>query len=133
MAVPSSKLFKTNIEAELFVFTYNEYCVKNVQIWSYFWSECVKMRTRNSSVFGHFSRSGLGIRRSIVLTFSFMTSIKSISKKQHLEKWWSTFWYGLNLGKKMSICAFWKKCRNKRLYLRGFTIPLLFKLVCINM
>ena len=85
MAVPSSKLFKTNIEAELFVFTYNEYCVKNVQIRSYFWSECVKMRTRNSSVFGHFSRSGLGIRRSIVLTF-FYDEYKVYFKKTTSRK-----------------------------------------------
>ena len=61
MAVPLSKLFKTNIEVELFVFTYNEYCVKSVQIRSYFWSKCGKMRTRNNSVFGRFSRSGFGI------------------------------------------------------------------------
>ena len=40
------------------------YCVKSVQIWSYFWSvfSCIqseyrKIRTRNNSVFGHFSRS----------------------------------------------------------------------------
>ena len=40
------------------------HCVKNVQIWSYFWSafSCIhykyrKTWTRNNSVFGHFSRS----------------------------------------------------------------------------
>ena len=33
------------------------HCVKSVQIRSYFWSECGKIRTRNYSVFGHFSRS----------------------------------------------------------------------------
>ena len=32
-------------------------CVKSVQIRSYFWSEYRKIRTRNNSVFGHFSRS----------------------------------------------------------------------------
>ena len=33
------------------------HCVKYVQIRSYFWSEYRKIRTRNNSVFGHFSRS----------------------------------------------------------------------------
>ena len=40
------------------------HCVKSVQIWSYFWSvffcirtECRKIRTKNNSVFGHFSHS----------------------------------------------------------------------------
>ena len=39
-------------------------CVKSVQIWSYYWSvfSCIlteyrKIRTRNNSLFGHFSRS----------------------------------------------------------------------------
>ena len=42
------------------------HCVNSVQIQSYFWSvfSCIrieyrKIRTRNNSVFGHFSRSGL--------------------------------------------------------------------------
>ena len=42
------------------------YCVKSVQIRSFFWSvfnsiraECGKIRTRKNSVFGHFSRSGM--------------------------------------------------------------------------
>ena len=42
------------------------HCVKSVQIWSYFWSvfSCIrteyrKIRTRNNSVFGHFSRSAI--------------------------------------------------------------------------
>ena len=34
-----------------------KYCVKSVQIWSYFWPKCGKIRTRNNSVFGHFPRS----------------------------------------------------------------------------
>ena len=40
------------------------HCVKSVHIWSYFWSvfsyirsEYRKIRTRNNSVFAHFSRS----------------------------------------------------------------------------
>ena len=44
--------------------TLTKHCVKNVQIRSYFWSvfsciqtECRKIRTRNNSVFGHFSSS----------------------------------------------------------------------------
>ena len=44
----------------------NIYCVKSVQIQSFFWSvisriqsECGKIRTRNNSVFGHFSRRDL--------------------------------------------------------------------------
>ena len=36
-----------------------EFCVKSVQIRSYFWSEYRKIRTRNNSVFGRFSRSGV--------------------------------------------------------------------------
>ena len=32
-------------------------CVKSVQIRSYFWSVFSSIRTRNNSVFGHFSRS----------------------------------------------------------------------------
>ena len=45
-----------------------QYCVKSVQIRSYFWAvfSCIrneyrKIQTRNSSVFGHFSRSVLTI------------------------------------------------------------------------
>ena len=41
-----------------------QYCVKSVQIWTFFWSvfsrirtENGKIRTRKNSVFGHFSRS----------------------------------------------------------------------------
>ena len=33
------------------------YCVKSVQIRSYFWSLFSRIRTRNNSVFGHFTRS----------------------------------------------------------------------------
>ena len=33
------------------------HCVKSVQIWSFFRSECGKIRTSKNSVFGHFSRS----------------------------------------------------------------------------
>ena len=57
----------------------NNYCVKSVQIRSYFWSvfsrirteyevslriqsECGKIRTRNNSVFGHFLRSECSLR-----------------------------------------------------------------------
>ena len=43
---------------------YSNLCVKSVQIWSYYWSvfscmltEYRKIRTRNNSLFGHFSRS----------------------------------------------------------------------------
>ena len=43
-----------------------EHCVKSVQIQSYFWSvfSCIqsgsrKIRSRNNSVFRHFSRSGM--------------------------------------------------------------------------
>ena len=32
-------------------------CVKSAQIRSYFWSEYRKIKTRNNSVFGHFSLS----------------------------------------------------------------------------
>ena len=46
------------------VVTENTHCVKSVQIWSYFWSvfshiqsECGKIRTRNYSLFGPFSRN----------------------------------------------------------------------------
>ena len=49
-------------------------CVKSVQTQSYFWSvfsciwtECRKIRTRNNSVFGHFSRSVQIIFRVICL------------------------------------------------------------------
>ena len=47
------------------------HCVKSVQIRSYFWSvffciqsEYRKIRTRNNSVFGHFSRSAIPLRLS---------------------------------------------------------------------
>ena len=54
-----------------FIMIICNHCVKSVQIWSYFWSvfprirteygriqsECGKIRTRNNSVFGQFSRS----------------------------------------------------------------------------
>ena len=33
------------------------FCVKSVEIRSFFWSECGKIRTRKKSVFGHFSRT----------------------------------------------------------------------------
>ena len=33
------------------------HCVKSVQIRSFFWSECGKIRTRKNSVFGHISHS----------------------------------------------------------------------------
>ena len=46
-------------------FIWSDHCVKNVQIRSYIWSvfSCIqfkyrKIRIRNNSVFGHFSRSG---------------------------------------------------------------------------
>ena len=42
----------------------NIYCMKSIQIWSFFWSvfSCIwteyrKIRNRKNSVFGHFSRS----------------------------------------------------------------------------
>ena len=37
------------------------FCVKSVEIRSFFWSECGKIRTRKKSVFGHFSRSEYSI------------------------------------------------------------------------
>ena len=37
--------------------SWNDHCVKSVQIQSYFWSEYRKFWTRNNSVFGHFSHS----------------------------------------------------------------------------
>ena len=49
----------------LMIWTKEAHCVKSFQIRSYFWSvfsyirtEYRKIRTRNNSVFGHFSRSG---------------------------------------------------------------------------
>ena len=44
------------------MFSVSSHCVKSVQIRSYFWSvfsriQYRKIRTRNNSVFGHFSRS----------------------------------------------------------------------------
>ena len=36
---------------------FSTYCVKSVQIRSFSWSECGKIRTRKNSVFGHFSHS----------------------------------------------------------------------------
>ena len=49
------------------------HCVESVQIQSYFWfvfscirTECRKIRTRNNSVFGHFSRS-VNYRNSLAL------------------------------------------------------------------
>ena len=52
-------VFLPNAKCKMFSVDYH--CVKSVQIRSYFWSiqEYSKIRTRNNSVFGHFSRSAL--------------------------------------------------------------------------
>ena len=52
----SHKAFKNKIQMKWLGYQLI-HCVKSVQIRSYFWSECGKIRTRNYSVFGHFSRS----------------------------------------------------------------------------
>ena len=41
----------------------NIHCVKSVQIRSIFWPVFSCIRTRKNSVFGHFSRSDLGVNR----------------------------------------------------------------------
>ena len=52
--IPIGKCLKSN----RFYKVYGpEHCVKSVQIRSYFWSIFSCIRTRNNSVFGHFSRS----------------------------------------------------------------------------
>ena len=55
--------------SDLLLFFFSWHCVKSVQIWSYLWSvfSCIqykyrKIWTRNKSVFGHFSRSGVFVR-----------------------------------------------------------------------
>ena len=55
--------------SDLLLFFFSRHCVKSVQIWSYLWSvfSCIqykyrKIWTRNKSVFGHFSRSGVFVR-----------------------------------------------------------------------
>ena len=48
--------------------------LKSVEIRSYFWSEYRKIRTRNNSVFGHFSRSAISARK---LQFQYKYLIKS--------------------------------------------------------
>ena len=40
-----------------FLFFNSTHCVKSIQIRSYFWAVFSCIRTRNNSVFGHFSRS----------------------------------------------------------------------------
>ena len=52
MATHCILLKKSMFELEL-------HCVKCVQIRSFIWSECGKIRTTKNSVFGHFSRSAI--------------------------------------------------------------------------
>ena len=47
------------------------YCVKSVQIRSYFWSVFRCIRTRNNSVFGQFSRSEYTWSRKLSFLFNF--------------------------------------------------------------
>ena len=47
------------------------HCVKSVQIRSYFWSVFSCIRTRNKSVFGHFSRSEYTWPRKLSFLFNF--------------------------------------------------------------
>ena len=65
-------------------FAIKTHCVKSVQIWSFFWSECVKIRTRKNSVFGQFSRSDI---LSIALFFHIIlnTSICKANQRQIKE------------------------------------------------
>ena len=55
-----------------------KHCMKSVQIQSYFWSEYKKIRTRNNSVFGHFSRSARNYfnrRHKLIKTVIFLQQV----------------------------------------------------------
>ena len=82
----------------------NTHCVNSVRIRGYSWSLFSCIRTRNSSVFGHFSRSDLPVKSSLLRGDSFSTYAKCVGKihlgRVHI------------VGKK---CRFFGKCcvRNK--------------------
>ena len=51
---------KINLKrSDKYVALWNFHGMTSVQIWSYFWSEYRKKKTRKNSVFGHFSRSNI--------------------------------------------------------------------------
>ena len=52
-----SKIFQITLETSEFTKFGLTHCVKSAQVRSFSWSEYRKMRTKNNSVFGHFSRS----------------------------------------------------------------------------
>ena len=56
--------FLTNLACVGWITDYY-HCVKSVQIWSFFWSECGKMWNRNNSVFEHFS-SSVRVKKRII-------------------------------------------------------------------
>ena len=79
------------------------HCVKSVQIQSYFWSvfSCIqseyrKTRTRNNSVFGHFSRSAHNSGPALRLVFKFCT-MKGVRKYM-----------------KVTLMVFWKKIYSRQ-------------------
>ena len=70
----------------------NPHCVKSVQIQSYFWSvfSCIrteyrKIRTRNNSVFGHFSRSAYYSRGLYTPVKGRISFTKKLLKKKFQE------------------------------------------------
>ena len=79
---------------------YHTHCVKSVQIRSYFWSvfSCIrieyrKVRTRNNSVFGQFSRSDCNTLTGaqIKIKFELFRILKVININIHqklVKSWW---------------------------------------------
>ena len=55
------------------------HCVESVQIRNYFWFEYRKIRTRNNSVFGHFSRSVFLWHKFCFNTYQVFNHMKTIT------------------------------------------------------
>ena len=69
------------------IFQFRQHCVESVQIRSFFWSLFSCIRTRNNSVFGHFSRN-IGFQKRfpctaiLFISMFFRSSCSKFSSKQ---------------------------------------------------
>ena len=110
-----SHTWKYNIQANKRL---TMHCVKSVQIRSYFWSiyivnlciqsEQRKIRTRNNSVFGHFSRSERLKKNdhySIWCFWSFFHFLFIPDNKSYKQKWGILFFTRIKLVARVLACA----------------------------
>ena len=89
----------------------SKYCVKSLEIRSYFWSvfSCIqsefkKIQTRNNSVYGHFSRSEVGLYEVESVDNANMITT-AVNTKEYFAEYRSRHWNKKHKGMRKDFCG----------------------------